>query len=156
LTWFSLLLGCRLAKLKLAGFNGVEMVPRSQHGPTAVPAWRLFGATLAGFAIGIQLLLSGLMIGHVAVAADQSEFAVICSHDPGASDPGLPSGPPSHGQCPACACPQWAKLLMAPPASPSFALALPRSELLRVTAGQVPDEHYFHSPYASRAPPQSA
>jgi hypothetical protein len=150
------LLGCRLAQLKLAGFTGVEMVRRSQHRPTAVPAWRLFGATLAGFAIGVQLLLSGLMIGHVAAAADQSELSAICSHDPGASDPGLPSGPPSHGQCPACACPQWAKLLVAPPASPSFAVILPRSEPLQVAASQVPDERYFHSPYASRAPPHSA
>ena len=121
-----------------------------------MPAWRLLGATLAGFAIGVQLLLSGLMIGHVAMAAEQSELSVICSHDPGATDPGLPSGPPSHGQCPACACPQWAKLIVAPPAAPSHAVVLPRSEPLRVAASQVPDEHYFHSPYASRAPPQSA
>jgi hypothetical protein len=121
-----------------------------------MPAWRLFGATLAGFAIGIQILLAGFLIGHAAVAADRSELSVICSHDPGASDPSLPSGPPSHGQCPACACPQWAKLLVAPPASPSVAVVLPRSEPLQVTANQVPGERYFHSPYASRAPPQSA
>src|SRR6202521_2334165 len=94
------------------------MVRRSRPLPTVVPAWRLFGATLAGFAVGVQLLLSGLMIGHVAVAADQSELGVICSHDPGASDPGVPSGPDPHGQCPACACPQSAKLFAAPPGSP--------------------------------------
>jgi hypothetical protein len=137
------------------------MARRSRPLSTVVPAWRLFGATLAGFAIGVQLLLSGLMIGHVAVAADQSELGVICSHDgggndPGVSDPGVPSGPPSHNPCPACACPQSASHFAAPPAPPSFAVLLPRSEALRVAAGHVPGEHHFHSPYASRAPPHSA
>jgi hypothetical protein len=132
------------------------MARRSRPLPTVVPAWRLFGATLAGFAIGVQLLLSGLMIGHVAVAADQSELGVICSHDPGASDPGTPSNTDPHGQCPACACPQSAKLLAAPPAASGFTVVLPRSEALRVAAGHVPGEHHFHSPYASRAPPHSA
>jgi hypothetical protein len=150
------LLGCRLAKLKLAQFTGVEMVRRAQGRPTAVPAWRLLGATLAGFAIGLQIVLSGFLIGQVAMAADQSELSIICSHDPGASDPGLPSGPLSHGQCPACACPQSAKLFAAPPASPSFAVVRPRSEPLRLAASGIPDEHYSHSPYASRAPPHSA
>jgi len=131
------------------------MARRSRPLPV-VPAWRLFGATLAGFAIGVQLLLSGLMIGHGAVAADRSALSVICSHDAGAGDPGLPSDPDPHGQCPACACPQSAKLLVAPPAPPSFAVVLPRSEALRVAAGHVPGDHHFHSPYASRAPPHSA
>ena len=131
------------------------MARRSRPLPV-VPAWRLFGATLAGFAVGVQLLLSGLMIGHVAVAADQSELSVICSHDPGASDPGVPAAPDPHGQCPACACPQSAQLLAAPPAAAGFTVVLPRSEILRVTAADAPSEHHFHSPYASRAPPHSA
>jgi hypothetical protein len=119
-------------------------------------AWRLFGATLAGFAVGVQLLLSGLMIGHGALAADQSELSVICSHASGAGDPGTPSDTDPHGQCPACACPESAKLLAAPPAAPGFAVVLPRSEPLRLTASVVPGEHDSHSPYASRAPPHSA
>jgi len=123
---------------------------------TVVPAWRLIGATLAGFAIGVQLLLSGFLIGQVAMAADQPELSVICSHDPGASGPGIPSGPPSHGQCPACACPHSAKLFVPPPATPSFVVLRSRSEPLRLTASHLPGEHDFHSPYASRAPPHSA
>jgi hypothetical protein len=121
-----------------------------------MPAWRLFGATLAAFAIGIQILLSGFLIGHAAVAADRSELSVICGHDRGAGDPVIPAGPASHDQCQACACPQLASHFAQPPASPSVAVVLPRSEPLRVAAGHVPGEHYFHSPYASRAPPQSA
>jgi hypothetical protein len=121
-----------------------------------MPAWRLFGAMLAGFAIGIQILLSGFLIGHAAVAADQSELSTICSHDRGMGGPAVPAGPASHDQCPACAFPQSASHFAPPPASPSFAVMLPRSEPLQVAACQVPDERYFHSPYASRAPPQSA
>jgi hypothetical protein len=131
------------------------MVRRSRP-LTVVPAWRLIGATLAGFAIGVQLLLSGFLIGQVAMAADRPELSVICSHDRGASDPGIPSGPPSHGQCPACACPQSAKLFVPPSASPGFAVVRPRSEPLRLAASHVPGEQDFHSPYASRAPPHSA
>jgi hypothetical protein len=111
---------------------------------------------LAGFAIGIQILLSGFLIGHAAVAADQSELSVICGHDPGAGDPGLPSGPPSHGQCPACAFSQSASHFAPPPVAPSFAVALPCSEPVQLAVGHVPAVRYFHSPYASRAPPQSA
>jgi hypothetical protein len=111
---------------------------------------------LAGFAVGVQLLLSGLMIGHVAVAADQSALSAICSHASGAGEPGAPAGPDPHGQCPACACPQSAKLLAAPPAASGFTVVLARSEALRVAAGHIPGEHHCHSPYASRAPPHSA
>ena len=110
---------------------------------------------LAGFAIGIQILLSGFLVGHAAVAADRSELSIICGHE-GASDPAVPAGPASHDQCPACAFPQSASYFAPPPASPSFAVVLPRSEPLQVVASQVADERYFHSPYASRAPPQSA
>jgi hypothetical protein len=132
------------------------MVRRSRPVPPVISAWRLFGATLAGFAVGVQLLLSGLMIGHGAAAADQPALSVICSHTSGAGDPGVPAGPDPHGQCSACACPQSAKLFAAPPAAPSFTVVLPRSEVLRVAAAHAPGEHHFYSPYASRAPPHSA
>jgi hypothetical protein len=119
-------------------------------------AFRTVGATLAGFAIGLQLLLSGFLIGHVAVVANQPDLSVICSHDPAAGDSGIPSEQDPHGQCPACACPQSVSLFAAPSVPPSHAVVLPRSEPLRLTASHVLGEHFFHSPYASRAPPQSA
>ena len=125
-----------------------------------MPAWRLFGAVLAAFAIAIQILLSGLLIGRVAVAADQPELSVICSHDPGAGarDDGTvpPATPQSHDQCPACACPQVAKFFAAPPVSPSLMVLRPRSERLEVLAGYGPAELDFYPPYASRAPPHAA
>jgi hypothetical protein len=124
-----------------------------------MPAWRACGAALAAFAIGLQLLVSGLLIGRVAVAMDQAELSVVCSHDPatGLGDgTGAPTAPASHDQCPACAFPPSAKLFAAAPASPGFALPHPRSEVPRVFADRVLAEPYVHSPYASRAPPYSA
>jgi hypothetical protein len=126
-----------------------------------MPAWRVCGAVLAACAIGLQLLVSGLLIGRGAVAMDQAELSVVCSHDPAALNglddgTGTPTGPASHEQCPACAFPPSAKLFASAPASPSFALPHPRSEVPRVFADHIPAEPYAHSPYASRAPPRSA
>jgi hypothetical protein len=130
--------------------------------PTFLPAWRVFGAAFAGFAIGVQLVLSGFLIGHVAMAADPSALSIICGHDSGAlaggseDGSGIPSGPASHDQCPACACPPSAKLFATPPAAPGVALLRPRSVVLQAYAGPVAGKISFHSPYASRAPPHSA
>jgi hypothetical protein len=127
-----------------------------------LPAWRAFGAALGAFAIGAQLLLSGLLVGHIALASDQAEFSVICSHDPAGAAGGVdngtgaPSGPQSHDQCPACACPQAAQLFAPPPASPRFTVLRPRSQRLVSYAGHVVAALDVHSPYASRAPPHSA
>jgi hypothetical protein len=126
-----------------------------------MPAWRVCGATLAAFAIGIQLLLSGLLIGRLAAAAQSSELSVICSHDsaPTGDESGDRTGGPSqpqHNQCPACACPQAASLLASAPDSPSFAVLRARTQVVQVYSGPVRADLDFHSPYASRAPPQSA
>jgi hypothetical protein len=124
-----------------------------------MPAWRVCGAALAAFAIGLQLLVSGLLIGRVAVAMDQADLALICSHDPAAGlddGTGAPSAPASHDQCPACAFTSSAKLFATAPVSPSVALAHPRSEVPRVFADRVLAAPDVHSPYASRAPPHSA
>jgi hypothetical protein len=130
------------------------MVRRSHE----YPAWRVFGAALGAFAIGIQVLLSAWLIGQAAAAADQPDLAVICSHDPAstATDTGVPSAPHQHGQCAACGCPLAMQFFAAPPASASHALPLPRSEKLPAIAHVVPAEQKFHTPYASRAPPFSA
>jgi hypothetical protein len=130
------------------------MVRRSHD----IPAWRVFGAVLGAFAIGIQLLLSGWLIGQVAAAAEQADMLVVCSHDPSgaADDNGIPPAHGSHSQCPACACPLSAKLLAPPPASPSIAVPRLRSEALPSVTHVVPAELRRHSPYASRAPPLSA
>jgi hypothetical protein len=125
------------------------------------PAWRAFGAALAALSVGVQLLVSGLLIGQFAAAAGQPELSVICSHDPAAAGgvddgTGTPSQPASHGQCPACACPQSIHVFGTPPALPSLAVLRPRSQRLEPYAGHVPPELDFHTPYASRAPPHSA
>jgi hypothetical protein len=130
------------------------MVRRSHD----IPAWRVFGAMLGAFAIGVQLLLSGWLIGQVAAAADQADMLVVCSHDPSgaADDSGIPPAHGSHSQCPACACPLSAKLLAPPPASPSFVVPRLRSEALPSVMHVVLPELRRHSPYSSRAPPLSA
>jgi hypothetical protein len=139
----------RATKVKMA---------RPSHG---MPAWRAFGAALAAFSVGVQILGSGLLIGQIAAAAEQPELSVICSHDgaaAGGGDDGTgpPSRPQTHGQCPACPCPQSVHVFVTPPASPSLALLRPRSQRLEPYAGHVPPELDFHTPYASRAPPHSA
>jgi hypothetical protein len=124
------------------------------------PAWRVFGAALVAFSIVIQLLVSGLLVGPLAAAVDQPELSVICSHSAAGAgvrdDGGVPSTPQSHDQCPACACPQLAKFFATAPISPTLTILRPRSQRLAAYAAHVPADLDFHSPYASRAPPQSA
>ena len=126
------------------------------------PAWRVFGAVLGAFAIGVQLLLSAWIIAQSAAAGAaslaQADLAVICTHDPAASgdDSGAPPTPHSHGQCAACACPQSFKLLAALPAAPVLLVLAPRSQKVPVYAGLATIESRSPSPYASRAPPLSA
>jgi hypothetical protein len=123
------------------------------------PAWRVFGAMLGAFALGVQLLLSAWLIGQAAAAAaDQPDFASICSHDPAATtdETGVPAAPHQHGSCAACGCPLATHLVAPPPASASHVLPLPRSERLHAIAAAPAAEQRFHSPYASRAPPFSA
>jgi hypothetical protein len=130
------------------------MVGRSHE----TPAWRVFGAALGAFAIGVQLLLSAWLIGQAAAAADRTDLAVICSHDPAATadDTGVPSAPHQHGQCPACGCPQSAQLFAPPPAAPSYVVLRPRSSALPVRSEVAATELRLVSPYLSRAPPVSA
>jgi hypothetical protein len=131
------------------------MVRRSRD----IPAWRAFGAALGALSIAVQLLLSGVLIGHIAAAEDDAGW-VICAHDRSATaDEGaggsLPA-PAPHDQCPACACPQSAHLFAPPPATLSFVRLLPRSETLQPYHDPVRHDLRVHSPYSSRAPPFSA
>ena len=130
------------------------MVRRSHESP----AWRVFGAALGAFAIGIQLLLSAWLIGQAAAAADQIDLAVICSHDPAATadDSGAPPVPHPHGQCPACACPQSAQLFVPPPVPPRYVVLRPRSAALPARSDVAVTTLRLVSPYLSRAPPFSA
>ena len=138
------------------------VVPRSQH----TPAWRLFGATLGAFAIAIQLVLSAFLIVQAASAANpadlsQADLAVICTHDPAATpttdDSGTPPAPlHQHGQCPACALPQWAKVLAPLPTAPVVLVLRPQSQAMSTYAGVPATDLKSPSPYASRAPPFSA
>ena len=127
------------------------------------PAWRVFGAVLGAFAIAVQLLLSAFLFVHAASAGSQAslsqgDLGVICTHDPAATadDTGAPPAPHQHGQCPACACPQWAKVLAPLPASPIFLVLRPHSQTLPTYAVVTATELKSPSPYASRAPPFSA
>jgi hypothetical protein len=127
------------------------------------PAWRVFGAALGTFAIALQLLLSAFLIVQAASAGtqadlSQADLAVICTHDPAAAadDTGAPPTPHQHGQCPACACPQWAKLVAPLPASPVVLVLRPHSQTMPTYAGVAVTELKSPSPYSSRAPPFSA
>jgi len=137
------------------------VAPRSQH----TPASRVFGAALGAFALALQLLLSSWLIVQAAAAGSQAglseaDLAVICKHDPASvptpDDGGTPPAPHQHGQCPACACPQGAKLLPPLPMGPVFLVLRPRSQSLQARAGVVIASLASPSPYASRAPPFSA
>jgi hypothetical protein len=134
--------------------NESRMHRRSQQ----LPAWRLFGAALGAFAIAVQLLLTAWLIGQAAAAADAPDLAVICAHQQPApaGDDGVPVAPKSHGQCPACACPQSGKVLAPPP--PLVFVAVPRlsSQAMQPAAAPRPTVLDFRAPYASRAPPRSA
>jgi hypothetical protein len=123
------------------------------------PAWRLFGAALGAFAIAIQLLLTGWMIGQAAAAANSPDLAVICTHDqqvPAGDDGGVPVAPKSHGACPVCACPFSAKVLAPPPALVFVAAPRVSSQAMRPAAAPRPAAFRFRPAYASRAPPRSA
>jgi hypothetical protein len=123
------------------------------------PVWRTLAAALAAFAVGVQLLLSALLITAHAGVPDDSGLAVICAHDQGAADqtaPGHAPAPNSHALCPACLCVQSGKLVPPLPAAPMLAVA--------PVGGQAPSPwraascviHPFQTPYASRAPPSFA
>jgi hypothetical protein len=136
-----------------------RVVPRSHD----TPVWRVFGAALGAFAIAVQLLLSAWLIVQAASAQanlSQAGLAVICTHDPAAAtdDTGTPAAPAphQHGQCPACACPQWAKLIGPLPTPPVVLVLRPHSQPLPAYAGITASELASPSPYASRAPPFSA
>lgn len=130
--------------------------PRAVRGPTHSSAWRSFGAAVAAFALGAQLVLSGLFNGPIAVAVDQNDGWVVCAHDPAAPDPGGSGGPQpakSHDECPACTCAQSVKLTPTLPAAPLLAILHGRSELVRVRPVAAVSFRHSASPYASRAPP---
>jgi hypothetical protein len=140
-----------------------RVVPRLQH----TPAWRLFGAALGAFAIALQLLLSAFLIVQAAATGNQAalgetDLAAICSHDPASaptiddSGSGAPPTPHQHGQCPACASPQWAKALAPLPKPPVVLVLRPHSQTMPTYAGVVGTELNSPSPYTSRAPPFSA
>ena len=135
------------------------MVPRSHD----TPAWRVFGAALGAFAIAVQLLLSAWLVVQATTAGSQADLtqadlAVICTHDPAATtdDGAPPPAPHQHGQCPACAVPQSAKLLAPLPAPPVLLVLRPHSQPLRTYVGLAATELASPPPYASRAPPFSA
>jgi hypothetical protein len=118
---------------------------------------------LGAFAIAIQLVLSAFLIGLGASAGNpaelsQADLAVICTHDPAATadDSGAPPAPHQHGQCPACACPQWAKLLAPLPLPPVVLVLRPHSQTQRPYSVASVTELDSSSPYSSRAPPFSA
>ena len=111
----------------------------------------------------MQLLLSAWVIAQAAGAGNQTDLtqadlAVVCSHDPAATaDDGVPApAPHRHGQCPACACSQWAKLLAPMPTAPVFLVLRPHSQAMPAYASITATEVASPSPYASRAPPLSA
>jgi hypothetical protein len=127
------------------------------------PAWRVFGAALGAFAIVVQLMFSAWLIVDAAAAGSQAalsraDLGVICTHDPAAAadDTGAPPAPHPHRQCPACTCPQSAKLLAPLPTPPVVAVLRPRAQALHVRAGVVAPPPRAPAPYASRAPPLSA
>jgi hypothetical protein len=135
------------------------MVRRSRKSPANLPAWRVVGAALAAFAMGVQLVLAGWLISQSAAAAGP-DLLVICSHGAspasGGGDGGSPVAPGSHGQCAVCACLQSAKVLAQPPEAPRFVVLRQRAEAVPSFAVLFVHFLHVHSPYASRAPPPSA
>jgi hypothetical protein len=137
-------------------------MPRSSdHKPfsASASAWRAFGAGLAAFVLGAQLLVSGLVVGSMVRAAGEADLAVICTHvpavDPG-SAPDVPAPQKSHDACPACTCAQSSNLVPTLPAAPLLAVLRARSEPVPPRRVALATDHHLHSPYASRAPPYSA
>src|SRR5262249_19797493 len=159
LNWSSLLIELRLASCAVPHRLDNRVVARSHD----TPAWRVFGAALGAFGIAVQLLVSAFLIGQMAAAANQAgltqaDLAVICTHDAAATaDDNAPLPVPhQHGQCAACGCPQWAKVLGPLPTPPVFLVLRPHSQTLREYAGLAPTELAFSSPYAPPPPPSSA
>lgn len=137
------------------------MAPRFHHRPARGPthradcsaAWRRFGAALAAFALGVQLVLSGVVVGGFA-ATDQTGGWVVCTHD--AADQtgsGKPQPAKSHDECPACTFAQTAKIAPPLPAPPVLAAVHGRSELMPVRPVAALSLRHSPSPYSSRAPP---
>ena len=127
------------------------------------PAWRVFGAALGAFAIVVQLLFSAWLIVDAAAATShagltQADLGVICTHDPAttADGTGAPPAPHPHRQCPACACPQSAKLLAPLPTPPVVAVLRPRAQTPHAHAAVAAPQPRSPASYASRAPPLSA
>lgn len=123
------------------------------------PVWRTLAAALAAFAVGVQLLVSALLITAQAGVPDDSGLAVICAHDQGVADetaPGHAPAPKSHTLCPACLCMQSGKLAPPMPAAPMLAV-VPVGGVTLSPWRAVPRVTYqSQTPYASRAPPSFA
>ncbi|MBO0712482.1 MAG: hypothetical protein J2P47_14520 [Acetobacteraceae bacterium] len=134
------------------------MTPRFHHrsarGLTHSPGWRRVGAALAAFALGVQLVVSGVVIRGIGVAADQTNGWVVCTHD-AADQTGSGKPPPAKSQdeCPACTFAQTAKLAPPLPAAPVLAALHGRSELMPVRPAVLGLARHSPPPYSSRAPP---
>jgi len=118
---------------------------------------------VGAFAIVVQLLFSAWLIVDAAAAGSQAgptqaDLGVICTHDPAAAadNTGAPPAPHRHTQCPACACPQSAKLLAPLPTPPVVTVLRPRAQTLQAHAAVVAPPPRSPAPYSSRAPPFSA
>jgi hypothetical protein len=122
-----------------------------------MPIWRVLGATLTAFCLGVQLLVSGVVMGGMVHAAADADLAVICTHD-GTADPesGAPDPQKSHDPCPTCTCAQSHPLASPLPQAPVFAVLRGRSEPVPVRHVAADPNRHIHFPYASRAPPLSA
>ena len=119
--------------------------------------WRALAAALAALSLGVQLLVSGLLVGSMVHTAADADVAVICTHD-GSTDPasGTPAPHQDHDLCPVCTCAQFTNLASPLPQPPLFAVLRGRSEPLPVRQVAADADHRVHFPYASRAPPLSA
>lgn len=137
----------------------------ARHHPR-LPLWRACGAGLAVFAIIVQVSLSGLLSGLLAVqpagAAGADGFSIVCTHDGAALADDGDAGRASSGSgnsgsgehhCPACACPQHGGLI-GPPTAVGFVWTVTASAAVPIVAPQVCAVHGSNSPYASRAPPR--
>ena len=121
--------------------------------------WRTLAAVLAAFAVGVQLLLSALLITAHAGMPDDGGLAVICAHDQGAADQTAPDNAPapkSHALCAACLCVQSGKLVPPLPAAPMLVVTPAGGETLSHWRAAPRVTHRFQTPYASRAPPPFA
>jgi len=120
----------------------------------------VFGAAAGAFAIGVQIFLTGWLIGHMAGPVSQADAAIICSHNPAAPSASGGSGAPApaahKGCCGGCCCPQLAKLLAPPPTPLRLVVLRPHSHTLHADLSVVTAKAQSPAPYASRAPPISA